>query len=159
MSQLGMNKDEAAALPTLLVQAEGINEKRDGTVYTLTARPSGGTEDPPKVVRLVRDDRRIEQEPVLSAERAEVILQEINEIHREHREARVERPRMYRYYRSLEELEAVSACARGLTSLTGGRLSDAVEILAKSIDRAPGDARLYHCRGVAHAKMGMRRGH
>ncbi|MCU0572395.1 MAG: tetratricopeptide repeat protein [Syntrophobacteraceae bacterium] len=154
LRQLGVDKDGAAALLTLLVQVETVHEKWDGTVYTLTARPSGGTDDLLKVVRLVRQDWHIEQELVLSAKRAEVILQEIDEINREHREARVERPRMYRYYRSLEELEAVSAYARGLTSLAGGRLSDAVEILTEVINRAPGDARLYHYRGVAHARMG-----
>jgi tetratricopeptide (TPR) repeat protein len=143
-----------ADLPTFLVQVEIADEKWDGTLYTLKARRAGGMDDLLQIMRILQEERHIEQELVSSGRRVDAILQEIDDINRELRETRVERPKMDRYYRSLEELEAANGYARGLILLACGRLPEALEALTESIERDHGKAGLFYYRGMTHAKMG-----
>jgi tetratricopeptide (TPR) repeat protein len=154
LRDLRLTKDRAATLMTVLMQVETLEEKWDGTVYTVTAGAAGGTDGILQVMRLVQEDRHAEQELFLSGKRANAVLQEIEDINRELRETRVERAKMDRYYKSLDELEAVNGYTRGLVLLSGGRLGEAVEVLTESINRDPSGARLHHYRGEAYAKMG-----
>lgn len=154
LTDLRLTKDRAAALMTVLVQVETVNEIWDGSLYTVTARAAGGTDDALKNMKLVLEDRHVEQELVVASERADAVLREIDRMNRANREARVERVEMDHYYRSLDELEAVTGYTRGLVLLIGGRFREASEVLTESIKRDPGGSRLHHYRGVTHAKMG-----
>ncbi len=154
LKELGLSKDRARDLMTSLVQIETVEERWDGTGYTVAARAADGMDGILSRMLLVRKDRHVEEDLILACRRAGTVIQQIDDFSRGHRESVAERLEVDRYYQLLDELEALNGFRTGLILLAGGHFSEAAHVLTESIQRDPDGARLYHYRGVTHAKMG-----